>query len=103
MENNPPSPATSESSTATRVFGTRISDRDLTEIELHSVESINDLHRTHPEPNHKVRQGSALQSLSEAVRTGEQAVALRISELIQELKILRNNLTAITEGSRSGQ
>lgn len=31
----------------------RVSDRDLTEIELHSVESINDLHRTHPEHNHK--------------------------------------------------
>ncbi|XP_068454275.1 uncharacterized protein si:dkey-20d21.12 [Clinocottus analis] len=27
----------------------RVSDRDLTEIELHSVDSINDLHRTHPE------------------------------------------------------
>lgn len=25
----------------------RISDKDLTEIELHSVDSINDLHRTH--------------------------------------------------------
>ncbi|XP_040009363.1 uncharacterized protein si:dkey-20d21.12 [Xiphias gladius] len=31
----------------------RVSDRDLTEIELHSVDSINDLHRTHPEHNHK--------------------------------------------------
>ncbi|KAM8830807.1 uncharacterized protein ACB058_018955 [Synchiropus picturatus] len=31
----------------------RVSDRDLTEIELHSVESINDLHRTHPDHNHK--------------------------------------------------
>ncbi|KAJ8370827.1 hypothetical protein SKAU_G00108550 [Synaphobranchus kaupii] len=31
----------------------RISDRDLTEIELHSVESINDLHRTHSEQLHK--------------------------------------------------
>lgn len=27
----------------------RVSDRDLTEIELHSVESISDLHRTHSE------------------------------------------------------
>ncbi|KAM7412285.1 hypothetical protein PAMA_021980 [Pampus argenteus] len=27
----------------------RVSERDLTEIELHSVDSINDLHRTHPE------------------------------------------------------
>ncbi|XP_056241898.1 uncharacterized protein si:dkey-20d21.12 [Seriola aureovittata] len=27
----------------------RVSDRDLTEIELHSVDSINDLHRTHHE------------------------------------------------------
>lgn len=40
-------------SPTTPVFFTRISDRDLTEIELHSVESINDLHRTHPEHNHK--------------------------------------------------
>ncbi|KAJ8394836.1 hypothetical protein AAFF_G00041910 [Aldrovandia affinis] len=31
----------------------RISDRDLTEVELHSVDSINDLHRTHPEQLHK--------------------------------------------------
>ncbi|XP_054464403.1 LOW QUALITY PROTEIN: uncharacterized protein si:dkey-20d21.12 [Anoplopoma fimbria] len=31
----------------------RVSDRDLTEIELHSVDSINDLHRTHPELSHK--------------------------------------------------
>ncbi|XP_061889825.1 uncharacterized protein si:dkey-20d21.12 [Entelurus aequoreus] len=31
----------------------RVNDRDLTEIELHSVDSINDLHRTHPEHNHK--------------------------------------------------
>uniref|UniRef100_A0A3B4UTA8 Si:dkey-20d21.12 n=1 Tax=Seriola dumerili TaxID=41447 RepID=A0A3B4UTA8_SERDU len=31
----------------------RVSDRDLTEIELHSVDSINDLHRTHHE--HKTR------------------------------------------------
>uniref|UniRef100_A0A3Q2ZGS4 Si:dkey-20d21.12 n=1 Tax=Kryptolebias marmoratus TaxID=37003 RepID=A0A3Q2ZGS4_KRYMA len=29
--------------------------RDLTEIELHSVDSINDLHRTHPEHSHKMR------------------------------------------------
>ncbi|XP_036388344.1 uncharacterized protein si:dkey-20d21.12 [Megalops cyprinoides] len=40
MIKNSPSPAP--------VF-IRISDRDLTEIELHSVESINDLHRTHTE------------------------------------------------------
>uniref|UniRef100_A0A3Q0SH28 Si:dkey-20d21.12 n=1 Tax=Amphilophus citrinellus TaxID=61819 RepID=A0A3Q0SH28_AMPCI len=33
----------------------RVSDRDLTEIELHSVDSINDLHRTHPEHSHKMR------------------------------------------------
>ncbi|XP_036803215.1 uncharacterized protein si:dkey-20d21.12 isoform X1 [Oncorhynchus mykiss] len=46
MAKQPPSPTTP-------VFFTRISDRDLTEIELHSVESINDLHRTHPEHNHK--------------------------------------------------
>ncbi|XP_067096393.1 uncharacterized protein si:dkey-20d21.12 [Osmerus mordax] len=39
------------SSPATPAF-VRISDRDLTEIELHSVESINDLHRTHPEQYH---------------------------------------------------
>lgn len=32
----------------------RVSDKDLTEIELHSVDSINDLHRTHPEHSHKV-------------------------------------------------
>ncbi|XP_034027452.1 uncharacterized protein si:dkey-20d21.12 isoform X2 [Thalassophryne amazonica] len=31
----------------------RVSDRDLTEIELHSVDSINDLHRSHPEHGHK--------------------------------------------------
>ncbi|XP_056278253.1 uncharacterized protein si:dkey-20d21.12 [Pseudoliparis swirei] len=31
----------------------RVSDRDLTEIELHSVDSINDLHRTHLELSHK--------------------------------------------------
>ncbi|XP_051915536.1 uncharacterized protein si:dkey-20d21.12 [Hippocampus zosterae] len=31
----------------------RINDKDLTEIELHSVDSINDLHRTYPEHNHK--------------------------------------------------
>ncbi|KAM8864444.1 uncharacterized protein AB9W97_018763 isoform 1-T5 [Spinachia spinachia] len=31
----------------------RVSDRDLTEIELHSVDSINDLHRIHPELGHK--------------------------------------------------
>ncbi|KAF6733069.1 hypothetical protein FQA47_024777 [Oryzias melastigma] len=31
----------------------RVSERDLTEIELHSVDSINDLHRTHPEHSHK--------------------------------------------------
>lgn len=31
----------------------RVSERDLTEIELHSVDSINDLHRTHHEHSHK--------------------------------------------------
>ncbi|AWP09388.1 Hypothetical protein SMAX5B_002694 [Scophthalmus maximus] len=31
----------------------RVSERDLTEIELHSVDSINDLHRTHAEHSHK--------------------------------------------------
>lgn len=31
----------------------RVSDKDLTEIELHSVDSINDLHRTHHEHSHK--------------------------------------------------
>ncbi len=31
----------------------RISERDLTEIELHSVDSINDLHRTHSEQHSK--------------------------------------------------
>ncbi|XP_035805077.1 uncharacterized protein si:dkey-20d21.12 [Amphiprion ocellaris] len=31
----------------------RVSDRDLTEIELHSVDSISDLHRTHYEHSHK--------------------------------------------------
>ena len=53
MAKPPPSPITSVSSPTTPVFFTRISDRDLTEIELHSVESINDLYRTHPEYNHK--------------------------------------------------
>ncbi|CAL9702811.1 unnamed protein product [Knipowitschia caucasica] len=33
----------------------RVSERDLTEIELHSVDSINDLHRTHTDHSHKVR------------------------------------------------
>lgn len=33
----------------------RVSERDLTEVELHSVDSINDLHRTHTEHSHKVR------------------------------------------------
>ncbi|KAM9751010.1 uncharacterized protein ACNS7B_007967 [Menidia menidia] len=37
------------SSTQTTPQFYRVSDRDLTEIELHSVDSINDLHRTHPE------------------------------------------------------
>ncbi|KAL7398732.1 hypothetical protein ABVT39_014370 [Epinephelus coioides] len=32
----------------------RVSERDLSEVELHSVDSINDLHRTHPEHSHKV-------------------------------------------------
>uniref|UniRef100_UPI0037E85CD9 uncharacterized protein n=1 Tax=Semicossyphus pulcher TaxID=241346 RepID=UPI0037E85CD9 len=31
----------------------RVSERDLTEIELHSVDSINDLHRMHPEHSQK--------------------------------------------------
>ncbi|XP_052420140.1 uncharacterized protein si:dkey-20d21.12 isoform X2 [Carassius gibelio] len=31
----------------------RVSERDLTEIELHSVDSINDLHRTHSEQHSK--------------------------------------------------
>nr|XP_046253643.1 uncharacterized protein si:dkey-20d21.12 [Scatophagus argus]XP_046253644.1 uncharacterized protein si:dkey-20d21.12 [Scatophagus argus]XP_046253645.1 uncharacterized protein si:dkey-20d21.12 [Scatophagus argus]XP_046253646.1 uncharacterized protein si:dkey-20d21.12 [Scatophagus argus] len=31
----------------------RVSDKDLTEIELHSVDSINDLHRTHHEHSQK--------------------------------------------------
>ncbi|XP_076860073.1 uncharacterized protein LOC143513032 [Brachyhypopomus gauderio] len=31
----------------------QISDKDLTEIELHSVDSISDLHRTHPEQHGK--------------------------------------------------
>uniref|UniRef100_A0A3Q2GH78 Si:dkey-20d21.12 n=1 Tax=Cyprinodon variegatus TaxID=28743 RepID=A0A3Q2GH78_CYPVA len=33
----------------------RVSERDLTEIELHSVDSINDLHRTHAEHSHKTK------------------------------------------------
>ncbi|XP_035761357.1 uncharacterized protein si:dkey-20d21.12 isoform X3 [Neolamprologus brichardi] len=41
------------SSTQTTPQFYRVSDRDLTEIELHSVDSINDLHRTHPEHSHK--------------------------------------------------
>ncbi|KAJ8015927.1 hypothetical protein DPEC_G00001780 [Dallia pectoralis] len=162
MEIKPPSPASSVSSVATSVFCTRISDRNLTEIELHSVESINDLHRTHQEHNHKgsrrpplppapstngnfhhrnrplvyqagqpikrrwqstvrdlltpmslryslavavialmllttllifyflVQQGSALQSLTKAVR--------EIQVVSQQLKELRNNLTALTGG-----
>ncbi|KAM8754325.1 uncharacterized protein AB9X84_011186 isoform 1-T3 [Acanthopagrus schlegelii] len=32
----------------------RVSERDLTEIELHSVDSISDLHRTHHDHSHKV-------------------------------------------------
>ena len=31
----------------------RVSERDLTEIELHSVDSISDLHRTHHDHSHK--------------------------------------------------
>ncbi|XP_059358774.1 uncharacterized protein si:dkey-20d21.12 isoform X2 [Carassius carassius] len=34
----------------------RVSEHDLTEIELHSVDSINDLHRTHSEQHSKVVQ-----------------------------------------------
>ncbi|XP_051509587.1 uncharacterized protein si:dkey-20d21.12 [Myxocyprinus asiaticus] len=43
MKSTPPPPAF-----------VRVSDRDLTEIELHSVDSINDLHRTHFEQYNKV-------------------------------------------------
>ncbi|KAL1021383.1 hypothetical protein UPYG_G00012600 [Umbra pygmaea] len=161
MSKSPPSPTTP-------VFCTRISDRDLTEIELHSVESINDLHRTHPEHNHKgnrrlppppaistngnlnfrdtplvcqtgypirsrwqrtlrdllkptsfgyimvvavialmlltlifyflVQQSSALWSLTEAVKERTAAI-VEFSQLIQELKALRRNLTALTGGA----
>ncbi|XP_052420142.1 uncharacterized protein si:dkey-20d21.12 isoform X4 [Carassius gibelio] len=38
--------------TQSEVF-VRVSERDLTEIELHSVDSINDLHRTHSEQHSK--------------------------------------------------
>ncbi|KAM6925349.1 uncharacterized protein FYW49_005516 [Xenentodon cancila] len=41
------------SSTQTTPQFYRVSDRDLTEIELHSVDSINDLHRIHPEHSQK--------------------------------------------------
>ncbi|XP_068603707.1 uncharacterized protein si:dkey-20d21.12 [Brachionichthys hirsutus] len=40
-------------SSQTSLQSYRVSDRDLTEIELHSVDSINDLHRTHHEHSHK--------------------------------------------------
>ncbi|XP_056453290.1 uncharacterized protein si:dkey-20d21.12 [Gadus chalcogrammus] len=40
-------------STHTTPQSYRISDRDLTEIQLHSVDSINDLHRMHPEHGHR--------------------------------------------------
>eukprot|EP00064_Thunnus_orientalis_P021410 superscaffoldBa00006475_g21573 len=72
----------------------RVSERDLTEIELHSVDSINDLHRTHPEHSHKVQQGGALRMLTDAVREKE-AAATELSLLIQELQTLRHNLTAM--------
>ncbi|XP_055366384.1 uncharacterized protein si:dkey-20d21.12 isoform X2 [Betta splendens] len=143
----------------------RVSDRDLTEIELHSVDSINDLHRTHPEHSHKgvrpphpaytpslngnvyaghreqqvsskwqsrlqemltpsssrayamgcavitlllltvlliffflVQQGGAIKTLTEAVREKE-AAAKELSLLIQELQVLRHNLTATKRGT----
>ncbi|KAM3618069.1 uncharacterized protein V6R79_014803 [Siganus canaliculatus] len=41
------------SSTQTTPQFYRVSDKDLTEIELHSVDSINDLHRMHHEHSHK--------------------------------------------------
>ncbi|TNM86487.1 uncharacterized protein [Takifugu rubripes] len=143
----------------------RISDKDLTEIELHSVDSINDLHRMHehshkgmrpprpaytPAPNGTlytcdaaavnqsrqasskwqtrlqemltpsssrayamgcaiitlllltvflifyflVQQGGAVQRLTEALREKE-AAASELSLLIQELQVLRHNLTAL--------
>ncbi|CAL8368858.1 unnamed protein product [Lota lota] len=40
-------------STHTTPQSFRISERDLTEIQLHSVDSINDLHRVHPEHGHR--------------------------------------------------
>ncbi|KAM9830342.1 uncharacterized protein si:dkey-20d21.12 [Syngnathus typhle] len=43
----------SRTSSQTTLQTYRVNDKDLTEIELHSVDSINDLHRTHPEHNHK--------------------------------------------------
>ncbi|XP_057676083.1 uncharacterized protein si:dkey-20d21.12 [Corythoichthys intestinalis] len=43
--------STTPSQTTPQIY--RVNDKDLTEIELHSVDSINDLHRTHPEHNHK--------------------------------------------------
>ncbi|XP_044065918.1 uncharacterized protein si:dkey-20d21.12 isoform X2 [Siniperca chuatsi] len=76
----------------------RVSDRDLTEIELHSVDSINDLHRTHHEHSHKVQQGGAVRMLTEAVREKD-AAATELSLLIQELQALRHNLTAMRGGT----
>ncbi|XP_077371325.1 uncharacterized protein LOC144014878 isoform X2 [Festucalex cinctus] len=43
----------SRTASQTTLQNYRVKDKDLTEIELHSVDSINDLHRTHPEHIHK--------------------------------------------------
>ncbi|XP_061592597.1 uncharacterized protein si:dkey-20d21.12 [Cololabis saira] len=159
------------SSTQTTPQFYRVSDKDLTEIELHSVDSINDLHRIHGEHSQKgarpprpaytpslngnlythgatrvnqrgqplssklqsrlqdmltpsssrayamgcaiitlllltvllifyflVRQGGAIQMLSEAMKEKEEA-ASELSLLVQELQALRRNLTAVRGGT----
>ncbi|XP_056116879.1 uncharacterized protein si:dkey-20d21.12 isoform X2 [Rhinichthys klamathensis goyatoka] len=95
----------------------RVSERDLTEIELHSVDSINDLHRTHSEQHSKgvqpprppppssngnlqmqdravvyqtVMQSSALHTLLEMVKQ-KQETAEEISQLLQQLQQSRDH------------
>ncbi|XP_077080578.1 uncharacterized protein LOC143732974 isoform X2 [Siphateles boraxobius] len=95
----------------------RVSERDLTEIELHSVDSINDLHRTHSEQHSKgvqpprppppssngnlqmqdravvyqtVLQSSALHTLLEMVKQ-KQETAEEISQLLQLLQQSRDH------------
>ncbi|KAG2470742.1 IFRD1 regulator, partial [Polypterus senegalus] len=73
----------------------RISDQAMTEIELHSVESINDLHRLNNnlEPTKTVRQNESIHALSFAIKQRKELVK-ELSALTKELQELRHNLTA---------